>query len=177
MYMDTNTAPVIDEKVSVLCNNMNDEIDNCRKLLELSKSEQQYLMKNDIENLSRNTDQMKTIIDALKKAQDERRTIMADLAETLGIDPKRVSINRIGKMLDEDQGRRLRETGKDLVRMGERLYRLNHNTIYLIEFSLDLLNQQSNLWAKLAAEQDKSYGAEGRQRDRDAVPVFIQERV
>jgi hypothetical protein len=169
-------AAAIEEKVCDLCGRMTEETKRCRKLIEISRAEQDFLMKNDIDNLSMNTDKMKEVVEGLKKSQVARHELMKEIGRDLGIVSGKLSISRIEKAVDPALAERLREISKDLLKTGERLYRLNHNTIYLIDFSLDLLNQQSQLWAQLLSEEE-GYQEEGKRASQTPVPLLVEEKV
>ncbi len=166
----------IEEEVHILCGKIAEETRRCRELLELTRAEQEFLMKNDIENLSRNTDSMKKAIGVLKRSQLERRELMEAIGCKIGVGPEKLSIKRIEKEINSELAHRLEEISKDLVKTGERLFRLNHNTIYLIDFSLDLLDQQSRLWAQLISEEE-GYQEEGQRVQGTTGPVFVEEKV
>lgn len=166
-----------EERVETLCELMKEETEVCRELLELSKSEQKYLMKNDVEKLYSNTDRMKEIIDILKKNQVIRRDFMRDLGREMGIDGEQVTISTIGDRVPAGLSYKLKKISVDLVKIGERLYRANHNTIYLIDFSLDLLEQQNRLWAEIVSEKDEGYGVENRKNAVAIHPLLIEKKV
>ncbi|GEM_PF-2131498 len=162
-------------KISSLCRLMREETGQCRELLKLAKSEQDLLMGNDIDGLSRNTELMNENIRTLKSCQISRRRLIREIGGDLGIEPQAISIGTIGKEVDTDLLEELEKTSKDLVETGEKLYRVNHNTIYLIGFSLDLLEQQSRLWTEIATEEE-GYCEEGKRVKGSASPLFIEKK-
>jgi hypothetical protein len=174
--LSSNAASMVEQKVTVLCGKMVEESDHCRKLLDLSRAEQNFLMKNDADNLSRNTDKMKIIIEALKTNQLERRRLMKEIGTGLGVKAGKLSIGRIKKAISGELASKLEKSSKDLVETGESLYRVNHNTIYLIKFSLDLLNQQNQVWAELLSENE-GYAEKGNKAKGMTYPLLVEEKV
>ncbi len=177
MVVRIENSMEFEERVETLCELMKEETEVCRELLELSKSEQKYLMKNDVEKLYGNTDRMKEIIDILKKNQVVRRDFMRDLGREMGIRGENVTISTIGERVPAGLSHKLKKISVDLVKIGERLYRANHNTIYLIDFSLDLLEQQNRLWAEIVSEKDEGYGVESRRTPIAIHPLLIEKKV
>ncbi|MBN2071815.1 MAG: flagellar export chaperone FlgN [Candidatus Krumholzibacteriota bacterium] len=167
----------IEDRVEELCEMMNEEASVCRELLELSRIEQEYLMKNDIENLSVNTEKMKRIVQVLKRNQAARHSYMDDIAINLEKDVGTVTISAISREVDPELSSKLKDTSRELIKVGERLYRSNHNTIYLIDFSLDLLEQQNKLWAELVSDEKEGYSANGKKGNRKSHPLLVEEKV
>ncbi|MBN1164359.1 MAG: flagellar export chaperone FlgN [Candidatus Krumholzibacteriota bacterium] len=176
MAVRFNSTGSIRENVENLCNMMAEETKICRELLELSKTEQQFLMKNDVENLSRNTDKMKSIIQILKRSQGFRRIFMNDIAQGVGLKVEKITISSLSQSVDEDLSKRLRQASILLMKIGERLYRANHNTVYLIDFSLDLLEQQNKLWSDLVSEKEEGYKGSDQKRSTETVPLLIEKK-
>lgn len=152
------------------------EVNSCKELLTLSQAEQKFLMENNVESLSSNTEKIRKIVIELKHNQKDRRDLMNKIGQKLDVKPEKLSLKYIGKMIKPELNEQLQEAGNELVEVGEELYRSNHNTIYMVKFSLDLLQQQSKMWAELSADEE-IYGDHGEQSSGDVNPVFVQEKV
>ena len=167
----------VEEKIEILCRTIAEETETCRKLIALTEEEQKYLVKDDVENLERNTEQMQMIVKALKSCQDERKRLIKEIGEMLNLSEHELSVSRIAEVVDGVLSKKLKEKSKDLVKTGEKLYKVNRNTLYLVGFSLELLEQQSKLWAELLSEQE-GYGEDGKIRESQAsASLFVREKV
>lgn len=169
-----NDRKILEEKVIGLCSVMENETRICRQLVDLSESEQKHLMKNKVEKLVDNTEKMKETVRKLKTLQMIRNDLMMELGSALDIDDKEITISNIVRCLNPDLRNKLNMVKEELVQIGDQLLEVNHNTVYLVNFSLELLEQQSNLWKELATEGDEDYGNNG-SRDRTC-SVAVEEK-
>ncbi len=176
MAMRVQADNTVEGMVSSLYGAIMREVSSCRKLLDLSKAEQKFLMENDVESLSANTGEIREIVLKLKSNQKKRKELMSKIGVELDLQPEELSLINIGELIKPELSKRLQEAGKKLLEVGEKLYRSNHNTIYMVKFSLDLLQQQSKMWAELAAEEEV-YGQGGEQSENEVDPLFVQEKV
>ncbi|MCD6379221.1 flagellar export chaperone FlgN [bacterium] len=167
---------ILNGKVLRLCEMMETETEMCTDLLELSKSEQHYLMKNKIDILLENTKKMKGAVIRLKELQKIRRKFMEEVGSLLAIDSEDVSVINITDSLYGDLKTKLLQCRKKLVKAGDRLYESNHNTVYLVNFSLDLLEQQSELWKELASADEEGYTDSSGKENKKAYAVAVEEK-
>jgi hypothetical protein len=165
---------ILEEKVMGLCSVMEDETRICRELVDLSESEQQHLMKNKVEQLVENTERMKMTVRELKRLQIMRNNCVNDLASSLNIDGEEVTLANIAKYLEPNLREMLIEVREELLRTGDKLLETNHNTVYLVNFSLDLLEQQSNLWKELATEKNENYS--NGEKEGNTCSVAVEEK-
>jgi len=167
----------VEEKIEILCRTMTEETETCRKLIALTEEEQKFLVKDDVENLERNTEEIQVIVRTLRSCQDERRKLIKEIGEVLNLSEQELSVSKIADKVNGAISKKLLEKSKDLVKTGEKLYKVNRNTLYLVGFSLELLEQQSRLWAELLSDQE-GYGEDGRMRENSAsASLFVQEKV
>jgi activator of HSP90 ATPase len=167
---------ILNNKVLKLCEMMETETDVCTDLLKLSKSEQRYLMRNKIDILLENTKKMKEAVIRLKKLQQLRREFMKEVGSLLSIDSEDISVINITDSLDGDLKTKLQKCGKKLVKVGDQLYESNHNTVYLVNFSLDLLEQQSELWRELASADEEGYKDSSGKENKKTYAVAVEEK-
>ena len=171
-----NNKDILKDKILRLCEMMETETDVCGNLLKLSKSEQQYLMKNNVDTLIKNTKNMKDAVIKLKNLQELRRKFMEEVGTLLSIDSEDISVGNISDSLDGALKAELQKCGKKLVKAGDQLYESNHNTVYLVNFSLDLLEQQSELWKELASEDEKGYKHRSGKENKKTYAVAVEEK-
>ncbi|MBD3180326.1 MAG: hypothetical protein GF417_12545 [Candidatus Latescibacteria bacterium] len=153
-----NDRDILEQKVLGLCSVMESETRVCRELVDLSESEQQHLMKNKVDQLIDNTEKMKNTVRELKQLQKIRNEFVMDLGSSLELTSSNITLSNIVKCLTPDLSSMLNEVREELIRIGDKLLEANHNTVYLVNFSLDLLEQQSSLWKELATENNDDYG-------------------
>jgi hypothetical protein len=176
MAMQVQTDNAVEGMVSHLYRAILREVDSCKELLTLSKAEQRFLMENNVDSLSSNTEKIRKIVIELKRNQKDRKDLMNEIGRRLDVKQEKLSLKYIGELIKPPLNKQLQEAGEELVRVGEKLYRSNHNTIYMVKFSLDLLQQQSRMWAELSADEEL-YGDHGEHGGSDMNPVFVQEKV
>lgn len=164
-------------RVSDLCDIMNSETDLCRELLELSRTEQGFLIKNDLENLANNTDRMKSAVEFLKESQDSRHECMGSIASLMEVEEDKMTIRSIRENVRVTLSEKLKNTSRELTKVGEKLYRTNHNTVYLIDFSLDLLEQQNRLWVELVSDKEEGYSDGSRKGKTRTFPLLVEKKV
>lgn len=167
--------PDIEEKAEDLCRKIEEEVETCKKLINLTENEQRFLVKDDIENLEKNTEEMKTILQALRSCQQMRKKLTEEMGEALKVKANGLTVSKIAGKLGSALAQKLKEKSKELFETGERLYRVNRNTLYLVGFSLELLEQQSRLWAELLSDQE-GYGEDGKKKECTS-SLFVQGRV
>ena len=166
-----------EQRVSDLCEIMTSETELCRELLELSRTEQGFLIKNDLENLASNTDRMKNAVEFLKKSQDNRHECMGSIAVLMEVETDKMTIRSIRENVRVTLSDKLKSTSRELMKIGERLYRTNHNTVYLIDFSLDLLEQQNKLWVELVSDKEEGYSDGSRKGKARTFPLLVEKKV
>ncbi len=167
----------MEDRVLSLCEIMKNETEVCRELLDLSNAEQEYLIKSDIDSLARNTDRMKAVIENLKQSQASRHRYMDEIASEMDIAVDAMTIKTIRTLVKSDLSEKLHKTSRELMKIGERLYRANHNTVYLIDFSLELLDQQNRLWAELVSDKKEGYAEKGNKPGAHTYPLIVEKKV
>lgn len=165
---------MLEKKAAELCSVMEAETRICRELVNLSETEQKHLMKNKVDKLVDNTRKMKKTVKELKRLQKLRNSFVMELGTGLDIDTDDITLANIIKRMEPGLRDKLSEIREELVEIGDRLLEVNHNTVYLINFSLDLLEQQSSLWKELATEKNDDYSRE--ERDDSTRSVAVEEK-
>ncbi len=146
----------------------------CERLIDVSRGEQASMVANDPDALARRIAEMQRALTELQAIHAERQKLVEALAGELGIDRERVSLPAIADRLDPETGRALRRTSHELMRVARALYRTNEQTLYLINFSLDLLDRQVRAWTQ-ALTRDDGYDADGHSA-RSAEPTLVEEK-
>jgi hypothetical protein len=165
---------ILEKKAIELCLVMESETRICRELVNLSETEQKHLMKNKVEKLVDNTRRMKETVKELKRLQRIRNKFMMEMGNRLDMDTDDITLANIIRRLKPELRDKLIRTREELVETGDRLLEVNHNTVYLINFSLDLLEQQSNLWKELATEKNDEYSPQ--QNEEETRSVAVEEK-
>lgn len=147
----------------------------CNRLIDVNRNEQKSLVDNNLESLSGRTSDMQKAVGELQRLQTERKKIISLLAKELGIDDDKISLNTLADKLDTDEASTLRGKFRELTRTGEVLYQLNQQTIYLINFSLDLLERQIGAWTGALTEDD-GYRSDGQAKAGPLETRIVEEK-
>jgi len=126
----------------------------CAQLLEVSKQEQRSLVDNDLKTLDANTRKMQQAVEHLKNLHGERKRLLVQLGREFNMDFSDITFTGVIERLDEDTSKKLKDKLARLVRAGEALYRMNQQTIYLINFSMGLVDKQVELWSEVLTQGD-----------------------
>ena len=167
---------MVNENVVALLEVLEKEHDCCLKLIEVSKNEQRSLVNNNIDDLAERINDMQTAVNDLHELQGNRRELLQQLASSLDVQPEKISLNYLLDKLEGDIAEDLRSKTKNLARTSETLYQINQHTIYLINFSLNLIDRQINAWTDVLTERD-GYDEEGKSTDRRSDAKIIEEKV
>ncbi len=146
----------------------------CERLIEVSRAEQASMVANDPDALAERIEQMRRALAELQALHRERNRLVETLARSLGIARERVSLPAIAERLGVADGSALRRRTAELMRVARTLYQTNEQTLYLVNFSLDLIDRQVRLWTQVLTRDD-GYDAEGHSA-RTAEPALVEEK-
>jgi len=146
-------------------------IDNLIKVLEyenklygqlysIAESKTGVVVKAEIDTLQQLVGKEQKLISELNKLQDVREQIIGQVAQTIGKDPREVTISQLTVHLPEDQAEKLnrsrdklKETVGKLTDKNDLNQQLIKNALEYVDFSLNLLTQP--------APQTPQYGRKG----------------
>jgi len=89
------------------------------------------------------------ILVALRNIDQQRRRLVADLAEKLEYPPQKLTLKKIAAEVDEPFAGRLRQANSDLKSVLSQVQEANQRTQHLFEHSLELLRGAFNLLNEL----------------------------
>jgi len=164
------------QSVSALFDILERERKCCAALIEVGKEEQRSLVENDLDELNMRTKEMQKAVSELSKLHRERKQQLDRLAEELGLDPERITIQEIINELRDESARALKTKVQELLTTGETLYRVNRQTIYLINFSLGLVDKQISNLADVLSEAE-GYGEDGKSLPGKSRPKIVEGKV
>ena len=167
---------MVNDNVVALLEVLEKEHDCCLKLIEVSKNEQKSLVDNNVDELTERINEMQASVNDLHELQRDRRALLRRLADSLNVQPEKISLNYLTDRLGGDAAEGLRSRITNLARTSETLYQINQHTIYLINFSLNLIDRQINAWTDALTEKE-GYDDEGRSTERPSDLKIIEEKV
>jgi hypothetical protein len=167
---------MVTENLAALLDVLDAERLCCSRLVEVSRTEQESLAKNDADVLSGQINEMQAAVRELHGHQAQRNSLLESMAKELGLDADRLSLYDLADRLEGPPAENLRERFRELVRVGETLFRVNQQTIYLINFSLDLVERQIGVWTGALTEGD-GYGRDGRTAPDPSETRIVEEKV
>jgi flagellar biosynthesis/type III secretory pathway chaperone len=151
---------MVSENIATLLDVIEKEQQCCTRLIEVSKNEQQSLAGNDLSILHKQINTMQAAVRELHELQVERKELLESLAKELEVSADNMTLYDLVDHLDGLSADNLRGRFRDLIRTGETLFRVNQQTIYLINFSLDLVERQISAWTGALTDSD-GYGEDG----------------
>ena len=162
--------------VSVLFDILERERQCCAALIEVGKEEQRSLVDNDLDKLNTRTKEMQKAVTDLSQLHQERKQHLDQIAEELGLDQSQVSLQEVISQLQDDSAQKLKIKVQELLKTGETLYRVNRQTIYLINFSMGLVDKQISNLADVLSETD-GYGQDGKSVPGKTRPKIVEGKV
>ncbi|NLO38644.1 MAG: flagellar protein FlgN [Ruminiclostridium sp.] len=146
-------------------------IDNLIKVLEyenklygqlysIAENKTGLVVKSEVDSLQELVGKEQKLISELNKLQDVREQIIGQVAQTIGKDPREVTISQLAAYLPQDQAKKLtcsrvklKETVRKLTDKNDLNQQLIKNALEYVDFSLNLLTQP--------APQTPQYGRKG----------------
>lgn len=165
---------MISEHVESLIDVLERERQTCEQLIAVGRSEQSSLVKHDADGLGEGIADMQQAVREMEELHAHRRELVERMAGELRIDPSNISLPAIADRLEEPGAGRLRAQIRSLVKTGQALYSVNQQTIYLINFSLDLVERQIAAWTD-ALTPGSGYDADGG-ATRSNDPAIVEEQ-
>lgn len=166
---------MVSERISVLLDVIDEERECCGRLIEVSRQEQESVVGNDLESLNHRVGDMREAVKNLHRLQNERKRLLESLAGELDLGTDGVSLGALISRLEPALADKVRAGFKRLAETGEMLYQVNQQTIYLINFSLDLIERQIGAWTGALA-RERGYGSDGRSTTSDPDAKIIEEK-
>lgn len=127
---------------------LNGECSEYEGLLELTQEKTAYIIKGDLENIQRITDEEQVYLGNLNRLEKKRTEVIADIANVLNKDVTTLKLTNLITMLSarpEEQKQltdvvdRLRTAGHKMQTANERNKELLKHSLELVEFDLNLL--------------------------------------
>jgi len=165
---------MISEKLESLLEVLDREKRCCERLISVGRCEQESLVANNVDALGDRVADMQQAVREMQELHVQRRDVVDGIAQYLDVRPDQVSLPAVADRLDPTSGQRLRERIRQLVRTGEALYATNQQTIYLINFSLNLVDRQIAAWTD-ALTPGNGYDAGGG-TTRASDPAIVEEK-
>ncbi len=166
---------MVSESIATLLEVIEKEQECCSRLIEVSKNEQQSLADNNLNVLNNQINNMQSAVKELHKLQSERKVLLESLATEMDIGVDNVTLHILVDHLDGQAADNLRTRFRDLLKTGETLYQVNQQTIYLINFSLDLVERQISAWTGALTEND-GYGEDGKTTSDSSDNKIVEEK-
>ena len=167
------------DNVDLLVGAIDDERECCKSLIEASEAEQRSRVESDLDGIQASVAEMQRAVRELRQLQNLRERLMAAVAESVGdVDASTNVARRIEQLADGlpvAAAKRLRDSHRRLIKASNNLYRANQQTIYLIEFSLNLVDGQVAAWRNSLVER-QGYDDGGRSRDRRSEARLFEDK-
>ncbi len=135
-------ATLIETLIQVL----NDECDVFDRLLEISQQKTQAIVANDIDKLTKITDEEQDVLTVVTNLEKKREEATVDIATVLGKDAKNSTLKDIISYLDgqAETKNQLADVHDRLLERVERLSRENKHNGVLVQDQLDLIDFSLN---------------------------------
>lgn len=164
------------ENVKSLLDTLDQEQACCERLIEVSREEQESLVQSDLDALGERIADMQQAVREFQELRANRRELLDRLAGHLALKPGDLSLQVLAGHLDGDSAEAVRARARELARTAEALYRLNQNTIYLISFSLDLVDRQIGAWSDCLVRKD-GYDQDGQSKSQASEATILEKKV
>lgn len=136
-------ASLIDSLIQVL----NDENNEYKKLLDLSKDKTSAIVGGDVEKMQEIFGQEQRIIEGLNRLEDQRLAFVSDICKVLHLSPAEIKVGQIVQLLEKKPKEHdaLQEAHLGLKRTVDLLTTINDNNKVLLQESMDMLEFEINL--------------------------------
>ncbi len=136
---------------------LNLEWECCLGLVEISRNEQRALVKHDTAALNEHIQDMQRTVTRMAELQAQRERLLPAAVKRFAAGQP-ATLEVLARVAPN--GSELEEVAGRLLTVARTLSQLNQQTIYLINFSLDLVDRQMGIW-KGAIARDEGYTQEG----------------
>lgn len=133
-------------------------------ILKLSKEKTDVIVKGKVTELEGITRAEQSMILQLGKLEEERETIVGELAGQLGVKPEDITVSELEKVLPKEQSRELKECSSKMTGLINNLRDTNGMNSKLIKNSLDYIDFSVNVLSNAGSSGD-IYGKSGQSND------------
>ncbi len=126
---------------------LNKQYTEYERLLVLSEQKTPVIVKGDLENLAKITDEEQNVVAIVNQYDKEREEVMKDIANVINKDVEGLKINDLARMLSSrpEEQRMLTEIQDKLRSVAIRMKRVNEQNKELLENSLEMIAFDMNL--------------------------------
>lgn len=147
-------ASLVEELTNTL--RMEDEI--YRKLLPIEEKKTEIIVKNDLVELQKVTEQEQEVVGSLIDLEKKREEIVKNIATVISKDPKSLKVRELIDMLNgQPEQKQLAKVYESLSKTMERLVEMNNRNKTLIEHSLEMIAFNMNFYQSLRSVSANSY--------------------
>ncbi len=133
-------------------------------ILKLSKEKTDVIVKGKVTELEGITRAEQAMILQLGKLEEERETLVGELAGQLGKKPEEITVSELEKVLPEDQSKELKECSSKMTGLINEVRDTNGVNSRLIRNSLDYIDFSINILSSAGSAGD-IYGKSGQSND------------
>lgn len=135
-------ASLMEELITVLSR----ECDIYRSLIPISERKTSVLIKEDLQELQRVTEEEQKLLDEVYAVDKKREKIIANIGVVLNKDPKELDLTTLAKLMarQPEEKKRLSELHDSLKEVMRRLVNVNEKNKQLIENSLEMIEFNMN---------------------------------
>ncbi len=142
--------------------NLNPRLEQLLQLLQQEKAlyqslkgtmepEKNALLATDVTSLRRASQQKESILFELQALETQRFAVIGELAESLGCEPRALSLGEIARRVDEPHAERLRQAGDILKKLLKTLAEENRRQKEIFEHSLAIMREAFELLHSVTA--------------------------
>lgn len=128
------------------------EVKQFELFLKLLTDQQEYLVANDMDNLSRVVKEQEQAILVAKELERNRMRIIAELSERVNDDPNNMTLSRIARNLAQPHALRLESMQKALLDLHSKIGRVKSKNEFLIKKSMEYIEGTVRMLASTGRE-------------------------
>ena len=163
------------KQATELCELLQKEYEGCQRLIELSAAEHQALVANPVQTLTKSTRDMQQEVKNLRKVQTRRVELLAEMKQQLEL-PEDSPLQAVVDRLQLGDAETVQHRLFELITISENLYRINQQTIRLIDFSIGITDKQVDIWSDAMTEKG-SYNESGENESHSKPTKIIEGKV
>lgn len=147
------------------------EVKQFEQFLQLLIDQQNYLVENDLDNLTRVVEEQEKEILATRELEKSRLRVIAEISERLERDPNDLTLSRITKRLAKPQAEKLEKMHRTLQDLHAKINKVKSKNEFLIKKSMEYIEGTVRLLASGGDAQPTYQESNGSEKKPSSIAV------
>jgi len=136
----------LNELITQLIEMINREVESFERMLDLLLSEQDSIVRNDVETLQENLHEQEVLVSDIRSLEQERVKLTKAISHQIGMKPGELTLRKLACRLKGIEATKLQDVGDSLLQLQRKIQTTNRNNQILIEQSLRCIDQTLDIF-------------------------------